>query len=407
MKQYLSPWLITAASLGYAAAQWYLIWMFARSLGPSAVGEYSGALALATPVFVVTEMGLRSIAVSSSVEWPWRTYGVLRASGILVGSMLVIGLGLAMGLDRSVLIALAALKSVDSALDIVSARLHRHKLFWTMGLMSLANAAGTAFCTTVVVRMGGSMSAGILTSASVSILMLLVAMNRARNLTSPSVPEKPARGFRVVLAAALPVTTARGLFSLMKSLPVLLLVQFASEQQTGIYSGAAYVLVGANLVGASVQTVLLPEYRETLRDRGLRHLLTSVRRKVLLWLFLGCLGGFVMVLGGPPILSWVYGESFRLGPESLVPLGLAAASTIPMYVLNAVVLVREAYRSKVFIAGLSVACALVGAWILIISDLDLIVCASWVAFIGTAARLIGSAAVLHCLPQSEPEGLIL
>ncbi|WP_341854348.1 hypothetical protein [Brachybacterium sp. GPGPB12] len=56
--------------------------------------------------------------------------------------------------------------------------------------------------------------------------------------------------------------------SLVASIPVWFLQAHTVLQEVGRFTAAAYLIVAANLLGASAQTILITTYRRLLADEG-------------------------------------------------------------------------------------------------------------------------------------------
>ncbi len=145
----------------------------------------------------------------------------------------------------------------------------------------------------------------------------------------------------------------------------------------------------ANLIGGSMTTVTLPGFRRIAETEGLRAVVPRARR---LGLWLGALGVFgatIAVAFGPPVLEWVYGPAFRLDRIELTPLAIAAAITIPVYVLNSMLLIMNSYRAQFVIGGaVSTAAAVLSGIILLSAGAPPSAVGDLMAMIGVGTRVV-------------------
>ena len=114
--------LVASGTGAVALSKWLLILILARAAGGTdAVGEYSSLLAIATPLFVASQLGLRTIFVSSRVVRSWHVYVVLRVCGSAVAAFALYVIGSVLQFEAGLVVALALVKVADSALDILLA----------------------------------------------------------------------------------------------------------------------------------------------------------------------------------------------------------------------------------------------------------------------------------------------
>lgn len=379
--------LITAGTFGGAIAQWFLVWLFARQGGASAVGEFSALFAIATPVFVTAQFGLRNVYLTLARRYPFATYVILRALGALAGAGVLIGLGLVLGFPPVLILAMTALKVIDSALDMGYAHLQSSKRLVRLGAIMVVNPLLTIALAAVVVSTTGSVAGGVLasamSSAAVAVLALLAILRHPGQSLRPTRPT----GYGAILSAATPVMLTQMMVALLTYIPVWITQAGGGIREVGLYAGASYLLVVANILGSSLSTVLLPSYRG-IHARG-ESLVKTVFAGCRRWIALGLAGLVVAVLAGPSVLGWVYGPEFALPHWDILLLSVAAVMAVPTYLLNAGMLVKNRYRSQTVVSLLAVLTA-GGAGAVSLLWWDPVTSACIAALSGAAMRAGGS-----------------
>lgn len=332
--------LVTAGTFGTALAQWVIVLVFTRSFGQTAAAEYILLYSLATPTFVAAQLGLRDVFLTLARRYAGRTYVLMRLAGIAVGVLVLVGVGVALALPWGLTLAMALMKVGESAIDLRYAFVQSHHRMVRLGGLMVAYAVGM-----LVLVVGSTLLVGepAVPVALAGLLGLALALfDWWRPL--PSHAAEPG-GWGPIVRAALPVTSAQLVFALVASTPVFLLEAFGGRPDVAVYGAAAYLLTFANLVGASVQTLLVPGYRD-LEEAGRRPaLLATARRTFGILAALAAAGAVVAIAFGPQVLGLVYGPAYAMDRGDLTPLVLAAAIIGPVYILNALLLVLNAYRS--------------------------------------------------------------
>ena len=363
-------WLLAAGSLSWAVAQWFLFWMFARFAGgPEAVGAYSLVLSIATPVFTLTQVGLRTVYLSFSINYPWRSFVVLRLVGLLSASALLAAFFASVGIaDTGLWIAILVLKIADLYFDILQARIQRGGRLAALGLLNVINSAATVIAAGLVVWATGSVTAAIYASAVVSGLVAIAAQRLALQQTFTPVVE--VSGYGPIFRAGMPTALSEALASLANYLPIILLARIAEESRVGVYSTAAYLLTVANLVGAIAKNVLITTFRLTVEQEGFRPLLQRTHKIALALGALALGAAPVIILSGDPVLRWVYGDGFGMSQGELAVLAVATLPIAPGYIYSTALNVLNRFTSQAWSWGIVFVLGILAGAVCLISDVD-------------------------------------
>lgn len=343
--------LVFAGTVMSAFAKWYLVWLFARLAGGAdAVGEYSRILAFATPVFVLCQLGLRTIYVSSRTSYSWRAYRALRIIGIAAAVMVVlIYLWIDPQISLGLGLAILFLKVNDSLLDLYQGRVQHSGRMTLLGSTMLGNALLTILVSTLVVLATGRVEAGVVSAGLVSTAVAAWA----RYVSKSTGEIQGIFAYRELLKQSAPVTTSQFLASLLFQIPILLLGWYAEDAVVGVFAGAAYLLTVANLIGSTIQTVLITPLRARLQASGVRSLRAPVYGLLMRVGCFGAAGGTVVIFAGSNVLELVYGPGFGVGRWPLALISAAAVLTIMAYVLSVTLNVLNEYGTVTISMALS------------------------------------------------------
>ncbi|MGD7733883.1 lipopolysaccharide biosynthesis protein [Propionibacteriaceae bacterium G57] len=349
----LGSLLASAGTFAVAISQWYLVWLFARAVGGAeAVGEYSALLAIATPVFVVGQWGLRTLYLTLQRRVPWGVYLAMRLAGAGLAAVTVLAIVAFMASGRASLevgIWLVILKVANALADLLYGRIQRGGELGLLGLVTLGNAAATCVLATVAVVATGSMAAGVAASALASAIACAAAwwwgrrvdgQAQARSATPAGVD------WMYLLRQGLPVTMSQGLAALGTYLPVLLLSLVAGRQTVGVFTTASYLLTAVNLLGAALQTIQVTHFRTLTQADGVLALAARTARLSKWSVLLGAAGVLVVVACGSWVLGLVFGHEFRVGRWELLVLAIGAVAVVPSYVFSTALSVLNRYREQ-------------------------------------------------------------
>lgn len=348
--------LVTVGNILAAAAQWYLIWLFARQSGPQAVGVYSLLIAVMSPIFITAQLGLRNLYITLQTAVSWRCFVALRAVGIFTAVVLSLTVCVlvvpshAWALGAAILV----IKIADSTADLWFSRLQRSGGLRTFGLLLIVGAMGTASASTAAIAVSGSVLSAVVATAAVA-----VATATATCLFACRRPPVPAeavgtRGSLLLARHGAPLALSQGVSSLLAYLPVAIVGWWGTAGEVGVFSSAAYLVTCANLLGASVQVAVLADARQRFETAGAAALLRTMRRSSAAILALLSPLVIVAVLVGPELLTLVYGPEFAIGHISVLFFSLAAVIVMPTYLLSSFHLVLNRYWVMTTVGAVSV-----------------------------------------------------
>ena len=334
--------LLVLGSFAGAFSRWLIVWLAQALGGVSAVGAYGAVLAFATPIFVVGQLGLRTIILTYRDAYPWESFQRIRLVGIagacavtLIFVFSVPQVHLAMGL------AVLSFKIFDAALDLEIAKIQRAGQLLAVGYIGLANACLSVLFSTVAAFATNSITLTVLGTGLASAITYLYCRNYARKF--PYTATVDAGGYRRILSASLPVTGSQLVVSLLLYLPILWLTYTGDLAAVGIYTAVAYLLTAADLLGSSIAKVLISPFRGRLETSGDRAVLRANVRLTLALVPLGIAAGVAVVLWGDPVLRVIYGVEFVVGRPTLALLAVASVFTVLSFVQSVTLEVFNRY----------------------------------------------------------------
>lgn len=334
--------LLVSGGVASAFSKWYLVWLAQRLGGAELLGAYGTVLAFATPIFVVGQLGLRTLLLSLVEVFPWKTFVILRAVGLFLSSlMLLLYVSISVDIPISFGLSILALKVADSVLDLDLARIQWGGQLKKVATISLVGAPISMLLATLFAIVTSSIEWAIWGAAIGSSVMAIVSWSIARRVDF--VPTASRKGFKEILSAAVPVTGAQLLAALLLYLPVLMLSNKSSLEVVGVYTGTAYILTAADLVGSSISKLLITRFRTIKEKFGSAELIRTARKTTAQFFLLGTACSIPVVLWGGSIFEFIYGPEFRISYFNLILYSAAAVFIILAFIQSVTLNVLNSY----------------------------------------------------------------
>ncbi|KAE8764400.1 hypothetical protein [Georgenia thermotolerans] len=382
-----------AGTVARAAAQWVLVWMFAVGDGAAAVGAYSYALAVATPVFLLLTLGLRQVWVAGHSPVPFATFFLGRVATSVVAAAIVLGLcALPGGPVPALALPVVAFKALDAVLDLRFARLQRDRPPAALGSAMSFSAVATAGAAAGVYGLSGEVVPAVWAAVLGPALTLAVF----RGPPARRRRGRPRSGHvRRLLAVGLPAGLADALTALAGYVPVLALGLARGDAAVGVFSTALYGVTLANLAMSAAQTVLLGPLAVVAVGQGPREVVRRSRRVTGRLLLPSVLAAAALLALGRDILGWLYGPEFRMHPSELWPLAATIALTPLLTLSGTVLMALNRFGANMWAAAFAVAgstalaCAFATLGRLGMTEAGVVLLTGTVCRIVTAGALIG------------------
>ncbi|GAB3259777.1 lipopolysaccharide biosynthesis protein [Arthrobacter pigmenti] len=344
------------ASLGRAASQWLLLWLFAWNGGADSAGVYALALGIAAPIFIVLELGLRNVYITSHEARSFSTYFRIR----IAASCLAIGVtaGIAWVLyseNMGVVLLVALVKSLDSILDIAFASLQVRGRIYSIALAMLLNSFVTIVAAAAFYFLFSSLEAALLGSLLASLVTAAICVvpvlrfeskdPRATGLT---------RSVRPILRDGVPLGLSTGMTTLLSYIPLYFIAFVGNEEAAGIFAVMIYFITFANLFYNSVQKAVLHTIVHAYMNRGLDGMLKRLRRVSAPLILFGITAALFVGFFGSKLLALIYGPSFTVDASVLWPIAISILVLPFIYTTGMLLLTYNVYWMQTIINGFSV-----------------------------------------------------
>ncbi len=311
----------------------------ARSFGAVALGQYGFAVAVASVLLLIPDMGLQMFLVRELAAEPQRFkpifWGVHWLKLPLLASVLtfvVIFGGVAIRdegrrLLLYVLVAKVALQTFSQAYMAVFKAFERMQF---VAIQQFANAFMVVVWAGVALATHASLRVVVFALVAGQALETWIGWRIARNVFSPGAP-LPWDGayLRAMISASAPIGITAILQALNLRLDILALSPYVSNRELGNFQAAAWFPVGAFLFVSLLMTPVFPKLARLLRSpspRGTAYVESLLKSG----LFLMALASFAVGVLAPHLLAWFFGKELVPAVSTLRIL----AAALPFIFIN-------------------------------------------------------------------------
>jgi O-antigen/teichoic acid export membrane protein len=265
-----------AGSLVTSGSQWALLVVLAKLGRPELLGQFALALAITTPIVILTSLRLRAVQATDCLSrHVFGHYLALRCVGALITLALVaaVVVGLQGEVPLAVLLLVAAGKTVDSLNDVFYGWFQLHERMRLLGQALCLTGAGSLLAFALTLYLTGSLIYATASWAVVPALTLLLynapiaaALEAADHGASATGNEKwqvlrprwEGRELWGLARIAFPLGLADLLTSLTTNVPRYCIGLFLNTRELGFFVSAAQLSVAGNILVLSLGQAVMP-----------------------------------------------------------------------------------------------------------------------------------------------------
>lgn len=400
-----AQWLLLGNAV-YAGGYWLQYVILARAGGPSAVGSYAYALALAAPAAGFASLGLRGLLASDTTgSYAVREYLALRASSIAIAMLAVILVGWATTgtpVLLAVLVPVCLMRTAEALSDIYygvwQLRERMAVIGWSMAISGVSSTALMAAALALRTGVPGAAVGAALGSGIA--LAFVYRRTQADNSIRPDGDRAGRLAWRRLLrlaGQAAPLGVISLLDALQSSVPRYFVRVSVDEVALGFFAAAFQLPAAGGIVIGALGSAAAPRLASLHASDNAAAFHALTRRLLLAGALLGGAGVALSALLGRRILLFLYNPSFAAASGMLVVLSagacLAFLASLQGYALTSarIIAIQPAILAAA-IAVMAVGCAV------LVPRLGA-VGAAWAILIGSGTKLLAGAAALR-LPLS-------
>jgi O-antigen/teichoic acid export membrane protein len=321
----------------YAACQWAVLVLFAKTGSPELVGRYALAVAVATPVVTFATFQLRSVQVTDIREQHsfrdylgFRVWTMVAAMAVLTAVCFAFRYPAAsMGLIEILGMALA----VDALSDVYYGRMQSRRHMDRIAKSMIARGLFSVFAMTIVFWLTKNLLLAVLAMATCRLAVMLSYDIRVCDLEGLDNDKARSGVFRpafkwdvqtTLLKTAFPVGLVSVLLALNTSIPRYFIAWSVGPRELGIFSALAFFQSTGNTVVGALGQAAFARLAQAFSDRNRQKFLALLVKLTCAGLGLGLVGIVVAALKGKQLLEIMYRPEYGERANLLTYLMIAA-----------------------------------------------------------------------------------
>jgi O-antigen/teichoic acid export membrane protein len=352
----------------YAACQWAILSLFAKLGSQEMLGEYALAIAITTPVVMLSHLNLRAVlATDIAGKQSFGDYLAVRLAATFLGlaAVAIIGCSTANSVSMAVVVLGAGIaQSAENVSDLYYGAMQRRERMDWIARSMMARAMVSVAALRVLLAATHSIVPSVIALAGARLAVLL---NYDRRVGS--VGERLARsGLRAQLAilrVALPLGIVLMLASLNANLPRYEIERRMGTPALGAFAAVASFMTPGNTVINALGQAATPRLARYFAECGRVHFLRLALQLVALALALGVVGVVVAAMLGAPILRILYRPEYAQYASLLTQVMAAAVPAYMAGILGYVITSARAFDAQApLLCAVAASCG-IAAWLLI------------------------------------------
>jgi O-antigen/teichoic acid export membrane protein len=395
----------------YAASQWGMLAVMAKVGSPEMVGQFSLAVAIATPIIMFANLQLSVVQATDAKNlYRFSDYLGLRLASTCLAWLVIAGVAIVGGYRRETawaILVVGLAKAFEAVSDIVYGLLQKHERMDRIATSKVIKGVFSLVVLGGLVWMTKSIVYGALGLAGVWLALLLTYdRGNARHFSSLRWYLGKDTTWPLI-RLAFPMGVVMLLVSLSSNIPRYFVQHYHQEAELGYYAAMAYLMVVGNMVVSALgqsATPRLAQYYAAANGHAFRKLLFRLAG---LGAALGVAGMVVVALWGRPILTLLYRPDYAAYADVLVWLMAAAGIGYVASFLGYGMSAARHFRIQApLFAAVTVAVGLACLWLVPKNGL---LGAAQATLVGSLVNLVGCVAVIaHAswLVDRRSKGLI-
>jgi O-antigen/teichoic acid export membrane protein len=343
-----------AGSVVYAGCQWGMLSALAKLGSPSIVGQFTLGLAVSAPVFMFTNLQLRTVqATDVSAETGFANYFTLRLLATLLGLVVIVALlpfaGASSAL-RTVILLVAISKCVECMSDVTAGLLQREEQLKRVAISMMIRGIGSVLVFSLTFAYFRNLALSVAAMSGVWLAVLLFYdLRNVRALIGSHDPffRFDRRELRRLMMLGLPLGWVATLASLNVNIPRYFLQHYLGLADQGIFASLAYLVVAINLVVAALSVSVTTRLARLFADRDHRQFVRLLTKLSMLGVLIMVVGVPLTFLVGRPLLTLLYRREYaeHVGLLALF-VGIAGLVTIAAFLFCGLTAARS-FRAQV------------------------------------------------------------
>lgn len=297
----------------YAITQWGLLISIAKFGTATMVGQFTLGLALTAPVFMLTNLQLRTIqATDIKNKYTFGDFIGLRIFTVIIFIILMVLITVIFKYEAEttlVILFLTIAKAFESISDIIFGLLQKNEVMKKIAISRIIKGISSLIVMTIMLKITKNLLIAILGLALSWLIVLLYIDIRFAKTYANIKPNFNINKMKMLFILSLPLGIAHMLGSLNTNIPRYLLEYFESVEVLGYFAAIAYLMVAGSTVILAMGHAVTPRLSKYYHN-NIKLFVRLIFKLMLLGFSIGLFGIFVAIIAGEEILSLIYSEEY-------------------------------------------------------------------------------------------------
>ncbi|HEX9997313.1 MAG TPA: oligosaccharide flippase family protein [Abditibacterium sp.] len=400
----------------YGFFQWALLIVIAKLETPTTVGQYSLALAFASPIYFFFSLQLSTVYVTDvKEEYDFLDFLYLRFVCLFAASFLLIIASFTLRSLEQVsllLIPISLIKIFESIRDMIYAIWQKSESMHMMSISRVLQGTLQIVILYAILKYNGDLFLALLIVAIVSLLITIFydvyyGLKGYKFSKSSICNSIGTRGnnfsesnLYILFKKSLPLGIVSALSMLNATIPRYFLGYHSSLEELGIFSALWSIILLISMLCISVMQSLLPKISR-LFDTDLTNFVRLMRNLILLSTVANCLVVIASYLWGSSFISLIFGKEYAAYPDVFLWMMASSILYIAASIIGSFISATRSFQNQ-FIVWIFVVITSAAMCALLIPKYRLLG-AAWAYFSGCATWLIGNQIMISMIVRSKKE----
>lgn len=325
-----AKWLL-GGNIIFAFSQWLILTLIAKLCTARELGEYSYAMSIIAPVFMLTNLQLRPIFVAdynSDKHYDYGSFFGLRFYSNVLGFILVILWGMFSHIDSIWIIAFVAFtKCLEGISDIIYGWYNALDKTELITRSLTAKAIFSVILLGAILSFSKSLIYGLIGIFIAYLVVMLVIDFKAINVKKQWLVWQ-LQAAKQIIMYALPLGFTVMLVSLQTNLPRYFIEKYDSIENVGVFTVFGYFIVVGGIAINSVCQYLSPHYAQSWYEASKKHFFKLFYMSYVIAGSFGLISFVLTYFWGAELLGLIYGDKFN---HELATLNIIILSGIFIY----------------------------------------------------------------------------
>ncbi|MGE6229110.1 oligosaccharide flippase family protein [Paenibacillus chitinolyticus] len=360
-------WSLTG-NVFYTFAQFCMFTLIVKITNPESVGVFSLGLAVASPVFMFTNLNLRAIqATDRKDEYDFKDYMMTRLIMSTTAILIILGMSIAAQYPYNslgVILAVGFNKYIESISDVAYGYMQKKERMDKISISQILKGCLSIFLFGAFLYFSKDLVIALIGLSMSWVFILFFYDLRTVSIQNGTYTRNYATLLKLV-RLSIPLGLVMMINSLNTNIPRYFLEKVSGLQQLGYFSAMAYIFVAGGTIITAIGQSITPRLAEYYSSNQWEKYISLVKKTMVMSLLLGMAGVLVSVSIGKEILTLIYDADYANYSDVFVLLMLGAALSYMSSILGYSITAARSFNNQLYIGVVWILCTSLGSFIFI------------------------------------------